>query len=67
MTTAAEFVADLPMMALCVRGTVVNPSAGLAAIAAERGWERVEIERPWRVRRGKALAFASRAAGISRS
>lgn len=58
--------ADLPMMALCEKGTVVNPSAALEAVAREHGWESLRFPTPWRGRWGRALAFASRAAGLSR-
>ncbi len=47
--------ADLPMLELCEAATVVNPSAKLAALAEESGWEIVRPRRPWRTRAGFAL------------
>ena len=56
--------ADLPMMLACREGTVVNPSAGLAAIAVARGWRVLRPPVPWRSRSGKAWQILRFAAGI---
>jgi len=55
--------ADLPMMACCERGTVVNPGAALTEIAADRGWEVLRTPLPWRSRRDKARRVLAMAAG----
>ncbi len=52
--------ADLPMLELCTKATVVNPSPALAAMAAAAGWEIVRPARPWKSRTG----FAVRALGL---
>lgn len=46
--------ADLPMLAICQTATVVNPSAELAVLAEESGWEIVRPARPWKSRAGFA-------------
>lgn len=46
-----DSTADLPMMYCCETGTVVNPSEKLTKIAAERNWEVLRPDVPWR---GKA-------------
>lgn len=55
-----DSTADLPMLAICDTATVVNPSAKLAALAQESGWEIVRPPRPWKSRLGfcrRALAL----------
>ncbi len=52
--------ADLPMLGLCGRVTLVNPSAKFAALGRSKGWEIVRPERPWHGRMGfmcRALAL----------
>jgi HAD superfamily hydrolase (TIGR01490 family) len=49
-----DSTADLPMLALCDEVTVVNPSATLADLAAENGWEIVRPARPWKSKAGFA-------------
>lgn len=44
--------ADLPMLAVCERVTVVNPKSALASLAEMRGWELVKPQRPWATRIG---------------
>ena len=51
--------ADLPMLALCDRVTMVNPCDGLAAEGEARGWGIVRPERPWHSR----AAFYRQCAG----
>ena len=53
----SDSTADLPMLALCQRVTVVNPSATLKAIADAAGWDSVCPSRPWKSK----LGFAKRA------
>lgn len=45
-----DSTADLPMLSLCQQATVVNPSAQLRAIAAQNGWEIMQLPRPWKSR-----------------
>ena len=55
-----DSTADLPLLTLCDRATVVNPGERLAAIADENGWSVVRPLRPWKNRRGfawRALAL----------
>ncbi len=46
----SDSVADLPMLALCDRVTMVNPCDRLAAEGEVRGWGIVRPERPWQSR-----------------
>lgn len=50
-----DSTADLPMLAICDTATVVNPKAGLEAIALENGWPILRPERPWKSALGKTL------------
>lgn len=56
--------ADLPMMLACRKGVVVNPSPKLSVIAAEKGWEVLRPETPWRGRFDKVRRILRFAAGI---
>jgi HAD superfamily hydrolase (TIGR01490 family) len=58
--------ADLPMLALCEAATVVNPSAGLTALARQAGWEIVRPARPWTTRAGFALRALALLLGLGR-
>lgn len=40
--------ADLPMLALCDHGTVINPSEKLLDIATQQGWNICHFPRPWK-------------------
>ncbi|MGJ8696079.1 MAG: HAD-IB family phosphatase [Verrucomicrobiaceae bacterium] len=42
--------ADVPMLELCERNTLVNPLAGIRAEGAKRGWRLMEPARPWKSR-----------------
>ncbi len=46
--------ADLPMLSICQRATLVNPKPALAATGAEAGWTIVRPARPWRSHAGFA-------------
>jgi HAD superfamily phosphoserine phosphatase-like hydrolase len=43
-----DSTADLPMLAICEKATLVNPSPRLAAMAAGRDWTIVRPALPWR-------------------
>lgn len=58
--------ADLPMLTLCDAATIVNPSPGLAALAAQAGWEIVRPARPWKTRAGFALRVVALLSGLGR-
>lgn len=58
--------ADLPMLALCEKATVVNPSPGLAALAESSGWEITRPERPWKTRFGFAVRVLALLTGFGR-
>ncbi|MEJ6635570.1 MAG: hypothetical protein QNL77_07620, partial [Akkermansiaceae bacterium] len=45
--------ADLPLLALCEKQTLVNPLPGVKAHGAEHDWRLLEPPRPWKDR----LAF----------
>lgn len=42
-----DSTADLPMLDLCDRATVVNPKPRLEALARKNGWNIVRPQRPW--------------------
>ena len=50
-----DSTADLPMLEICDTATVVNPKAGLTALAEENNWPVVRPERPWKSPSEKAL------------
>lgn len=47
-----DSTADLPLLELCDRATVVNPGERLTALAEENGWSIVRPRRPWSNCRG---------------
>jgi hypothetical protein len=53
----SDSTADLPMLALCQKVTVVNPSAALEQLAHAKDWQIVRPPRPWKSKAG----FAKRA------
>ena len=55
-----DSTADLPLLTLCDRATVVNPGERLTALADENGWTIVRPQRPWNSR----LGFACRALAL---
>ena len=42
--------ADLPLLEMCARKTLVNPLARIRAVGEERGWRILEPEKPWKNR-----------------
>ena len=58
--------ADLPMLALCHRITVVNPSTALGTLAVDQGWEIIRPPRPWKSRLDHALQVFRLLTGIGR-
>ncbi len=61
-----DSTADLPMLALCERATVVNPSPGLTELAEKSGWTIIRPARPWKSRIGFALRVVALLCGLSR-
>jgi len=61
-----DSTADLPLLALCDRATVVNPGHRLSALAEENGWSIVRPKRPWRNRRGFAWRALALLIGLGR-
>lgn len=59
-----DSVADLPMMAVCESGTVVNPSPRLRELAAANGWETIRQPVPWKGKIDKTWRILRFAAGI---
>ncbi len=43
-----DSTADLPMLAICERATVVNPKAKLTTLAEENNWPILRPQRPWK-------------------
>ncbi|MGB6223211.1 HAD family hydrolase [Haloferula sp.] len=56
--------ADLPMMDACEAGTTVNPSERLTEIAAERNWEVLRPQVPWRGKADKLRKMAGFMLGL---
>jgi len=61
-----DSTADLPMLALCGRATVVNPSPRLTELAEESGWQIIRPVRPWKSRFGFAFRVLALLFGIGR-
>ena len=59
-----DSTADLPMLRLCERATVVNPGKALAARARSEGWEIVSPARPWRGRIDHVMRIAALMLGL---
>ena len=57
-----DSTADLPMMACCENGTIVNPSSHLSTLGAEKGWDIIRPPVPWKDgcdKLRKTIRFAS--------
>jgi phosphatidylglycerophosphatase C len=50
-----DSTADLPMLAICDKATVVNPKQSLEKLAVQNGWPILRPARPWRSPFDKAL------------
>jgi HAD superfamily hydrolase (TIGR01490 family) len=50
-----DSTADLPMLAICDKATIVNPKPSLEKIAAQNGWRILRPPRPWKSEIEKAL------------
>ncbi|MDX1680056.1 MAG: HAD family hydrolase [Akkermansiaceae bacterium] len=61
-----DSTADLPLLEVCDRATVVNPGERLAMLAAENGWDVVRPERPWKSRMGFAWRTVALLLGVGR-
>ncbi|MDX1681361.1 MAG: HAD-IB family hydrolase, partial [Akkermansiaceae bacterium] len=61
-----DSTADLPLLTLCDRATVVNPGERLTQLAEEKGWNIVRPKRPWKNRRGFALRALALLFGLGR-
>jgi HAD superfamily hydrolase (TIGR01490 family) len=62
-----DSTADLPMLALCHRVTLVNPKPALTAIGQAAGWTILRPARPWRSRCGFAWRALCLLLGIGRN
>jgi HAD superfamily hydrolase (TIGR01490 family) len=61
-----DSVSDLPMLEAVGHPVAVNPDRALAAVARERGWELMRLDRIGRrLRTGAALAGAAAAGGVA--
>lgn len=56
--------ADLPMLNVCERNTLVNPSGKLTAIGEERDWEILRPEKPWNGKSGQVTEVLRRVTGL---
>jgi phosphatidylglycerophosphatase C len=56
-TGYSDSTADLPMLGICERVTVVNPGAKLEKIASENGWTVLRPGTPWKGKAAKAWMF----------
>lgn len=61
-----DSTADLPLLRLCDRATVVNPGERLTELAAAKGWQVVRPLRPWKSRRGFAWRAIALLFGVGR-
>lgn len=61
-----DSAADLPMLALCHRVTLVNPKPALSAMGGQRGWMIVRPARPWTSRAGFAWRALALLCGVGR-
>jgi len=59
-----DSMADLPMLRICEKAMLVNPSPMLAAIGEERGWTIVRPARPWRSTFDRVRQIAKLVLGI---
>ncbi|HEY8991820.1 MAG TPA: hypothetical protein VIM46_07575 [Luteolibacter sp.] len=59
-----DSTADLPMLAICERATLVNPSPELTELAERQGWMIVRPARPWKSKFDRLLKLAKFALGI---
>lgn len=59
-----DSTADLPMLAVCEKATVVNPSSRLAALAEENGWVIVRPARVWKSKLDKGLRLLALLLGV---
>ena len=50
-----DSTADLPMLAICDKATVVNPKPSLERLAEQNGWSILRRVRPWKSEMEKAL------------
>lgn len=50
-----DSTADLPMLAVCEKATVVNPKPPLEKLAVQNGWPILRPARPWKSEMEKAL------------
>lgn len=62
-----DSTADLPMLGICQRATLVNPKPALTAIGEAKGWTIVRPARPWRSAAGFALRAICLLLGIGRN
>lgn len=59
-----DSTADLPMLAICERATLVNPSPELTELGERQGWTIVRPARPWKSKFDRLLKLAKFALGI---
>jgi HAD superfamily hydrolase (TIGR01490 family) len=62
-----DSTADLPMLGICQRATLVNPKPALTAIGGAEGWTILRPARPWRSAAGYAARSLCLLLGIGRN
>jgi HAD superfamily hydrolase (TIGR01490 family) len=62
-----DSTADLPMLGICEKATVVNPKPELSEIAEQEGWTIVRPERPWKSTFEKSWRIALLLLGIGKN
>jgi phosphoserine phosphatase len=61
-----DSTADLPLLALCEKATLVNPKPPLLAIGKRSGWEVIRPARPWKSKANYALRALNLLLGIGK-
>jgi len=61
-----DSTADLPMLGICERVTVVNPGERLTELAGRGGWQVVRPARPWKGKAGFVLRALALLVGFGR-
>lgn len=56
--------ADLPMLGICERATLVNPGPELTRLGEQQGWQITRPPRPWRSKTHKILRLAAMMLGL---
>lgn len=61
-----DSLADLPMLGICQRATLINPSPELTAMGETHGWTILRPARPWSSKFSRALRLIALASGLGK-